>query len=977
MKNFKRVISAVIALALSASTLVAVSASKFADVDNTNYAEAIEVLTALDIVHGYEEEGGLVFKPQGDITRAEAATMIVGALNMTADAQAAAGTSKFTDVNEKASWASGYVNVGVAQGFINGMDDTTFAPQENVTYAQMCVMLTLITGYGDYAKNYGGYPTGYTTMAASTGINKGVSVSADTPLKRGQVAQMLYNALTTPLLGIKSYSLQGNEYEPQDGSKGEFKTLLADKFDGYAISAKITGTPNSAGLDKGKVTFQLTKDAFMDEVMASAKETKNTTFPNAFADIDVEPFFLSEGTAIVTKDADDKWHLVYFKAAEVDSKEYTSAGLDTVTTSGTNTVFSFGSGKEVKIPTADLASGAAALYVNNNKITAPTLNADWEALIGAAQGDVKFTKDANGKYDGIFIDYYVIGEVSSARYDQNKGETTISFTPINNAGIFLTVAASKIVISDEEVEEGNVEVTVKRNGEAAKLSDIAEDDIIAVYTKDYTSATITNPKTITILATDATDTGALTAVSDDDYTFNGTVYAKTNGNTTVTSANVGSTFTAVLDPFGDIYGKRDEVSATNYALVVDYYDGEAKLLTKDGSIKTYEVESADQAALATAVKDADIQDRVISYKVKKGTTINTVAIVPATHTSTANDDYKQVAKKVGSILLSDDSYIIDATSDDVIKTITTGVRLRVETSKLSTFKSLTDKVKYEAYGWDRTNNVNAFVIVKKAGSTIGSDSRFAVGKSTIGTASVDGETAYTITALYDGAATELTIADGAKVYDYTTGTAPIASTAIAATTNLQGKAFYFTKDSDGLIDNIYIVFSGDAPAATLATVNNLKADLLVDGSNWTAILGTATEDVRLVYGLVSDISSGNITFVNDADMATPPVAGKKFIDMSDIYRFSLASDCAKYSYNVTSTSTKKADKIYEEGLTKSNFRLFEYVNDGSLVWKKTASDAADTSIAKAQTGDAWTDNANYAFAMIVNEQVVAIYEIVK
>ena len=166
MKNFKKVISAVVALALSASTFV--SASNFTDVaDTASYAEAIDVLSALGIVNGYaEEDGTFTFKPEGTITRAEAATMIVGALNMTEDAKASAGTSKFADVNSQASWAAGYVNVGVAQGFISGMDETTFAPQENVTYAQMCVMLTSIAGYGEYAAKNGGYPTGYTLVDA-------------------------------------------------------------------------------------------------------------------------------------------------------------------------------------------------------------------------------------------------------------------------------------------------------------------------------------------------------------------------------------------------------------------------------------------------------------------------------------------------------------------------------------------------------------------------------------------------------------------------------------------------------------------------------------------------------------------------------------------------------------------------------------------------------------------------------------------
>ena len=138
MKNFKKVISVVIALALVISSFTAVSASKFADVaDTASYAEAVGALAALGVVNGTEENGALVFKPENQVTRAEAATMIVGALNLADEAKASAGTSQFADVNAQAAWAAGYVNVGVAQGFIKGYDASTFGPLDNVTYAQL------------------------------------------------------------------------------------------------------------------------------------------------------------------------------------------------------------------------------------------------------------------------------------------------------------------------------------------------------------------------------------------------------------------------------------------------------------------------------------------------------------------------------------------------------------------------------------------------------------------------------------------------------------------------------------------------------------------------------------------------------------------------------------------------------------------------------------------------------------------------
>nr|MCR4693363.1 S-layer homology domain-containing protein [Bacillota bacterium] len=390
MKNFKRVISAVIALALSASTLVAVSASKFSDVDNTNYAEAIDVLAALDVIHGYDEEGGLVFKPEGEITRAEAATMIVGALNMNADAQAAAGTSKFTDVNEKANWATGYVNVGVAQGFINGMNDTTFAPQENVTYAQMCVMLTLITGYGDYAKTYGGWPTGYTTMAASSGINKGVAVSNDTPLKRGQVAQMLYNAVTTPVLGISEYRLDGNSYKKLDGTgSNEYKSILSDKFEGFEVKATVDSFPAAGEVKLTNVTSDYKAATDADRYF-STKPTASTTgtINKAIIEngIDLSSAIQQQVRAILYVDNNDKVHLVFATQTDaVETKELAADDLENVDFN-TNKKIKFGSTKYNFENTVNVYVNGDLYYTTVGTAADDT---QIEAIIEAATGNVK------------------------------------------------------------------------------------------------------------------------------------------------------------------------------------------------------------------------------------------------------------------------------------------------------------------------------------------------------------------------------------------------------------------------------------------------------------------------------------------------------------------------------------------------------------------------------------------------------------
>ena len=84
-KNLKKVISAVIALALSASTFASVSFAKsFSDVAGTAYAEAVDVLSALKIIDGYEDGS---FKPENTIKRSEAAKIIVAMVNKVATAE--------------------------------------------------------------------------------------------------------------------------------------------------------------------------------------------------------------------------------------------------------------------------------------------------------------------------------------------------------------------------------------------------------------------------------------------------------------------------------------------------------------------------------------------------------------------------------------------------------------------------------------------------------------------------------------------------------------------------------------------------------------------------------------------------------------------------------------------------------------------------------------------------------------------------
>ena len=109
IKNLKKVISTLAAVAILATSASAFAVS-FPDVDaNASYAGAVDALTTLGVVNG--DDNGK-FNPENTVTRAEFAKMVVEALG--AGSEAASSTD--TDfVDAKGHWAAGYIEVGVAK----------------------------------------------------------------------------------------------------------------------------------------------------------------------------------------------------------------------------------------------------------------------------------------------------------------------------------------------------------------------------------------------------------------------------------------------------------------------------------------------------------------------------------------------------------------------------------------------------------------------------------------------------------------------------------------------------------------------------------------------------------------------------------------------------------------------------------------------------------------------------------------------
>ena len=95
------------------------------------YNNAVSTLTNAGIIDGYEDG---TFKPNGNITRAEFATIAVRFFEATYE-----GENLFPDI--AGHWAQDYINEAANAGIVDGYPDGTFGPQKLITRAEAMTMV--------------------------------------------------------------------------------------------------------------------------------------------------------------------------------------------------------------------------------------------------------------------------------------------------------------------------------------------------------------------------------------------------------------------------------------------------------------------------------------------------------------------------------------------------------------------------------------------------------------------------------------------------------------------------------------------------------------------------------------------------------------------------------------------------------------------------------------------------------------------
>lgn len=884
-KNLKKVISSVAALTMVASS-VAAFAVDFPDVESTaSYAQAVQELSALDVISGYDDG---TFGPDKLVTRAEITKMIVDALAERSSAEASTESTKFADVSAD-HWAKGYINQGVANGFIAGMSDTEFDPDANVTYVQAQKMLVSAIGYETYAQAQGGWPTGYKTYAASLDITKGISgITDSTELTRAQVAQMIDNAMDAPLCVIASWKTEWNgsktpNLEVRDGKEGRaYETLFTEKHDAYKVYGRVTETSKTGSVDTDKVTFQVEKaDNFDDEEVKADSPVSEDMY---IGDSKADNYLRTYSQALIQKNDDDEFTILSIAAAAAN-KSVTVASEDFDENKSTDEALYFfpagttkGStkyqldttnGVKIYINGVESSKSIAELrdYLDKNETASVTLQKETE--VGSTS--------TSAKYNTIMVSSYVTAIVDEVIDKTN--ETSVNFDTYSSG-----IQAKMTVNKDDD----NYTYSFKLDGKDIEAKDLQQNDVLNIA-YDTTGSFRGSSFYDVIVTRNVVDGVKCTSRNDSkgEYTIGGTKYKAAEGMDI--DVETSTEYSLYLDHFGRI-AKADENSVSkNYGVLKNIYkkaggDYMAQIITKKGTEEEYKVDSDKVNEYATYLKYAtfysdakkenmidtttkDWQSKVVAFDEPKYSTSQPKSVaypeqvVEYSVSSSSNKitiknggviaptaadaEYKESGNKIGSVKMADSTVILDLSEVDT-------------KDSYSVVSSLNDGSNYVAYGYDKSKSDNTYrfvIITEGTSSVFNSETQLAIfnGSEVI---DKDGDkTAYNL--VVNGEEKQFVLDDDVVI----TGNA---GKTVAEDAFDEGDVLVYATNSEGYISRIYSVFAAqnvlnDSSFEVFRTNAFKKQSSVLADTKFADLLSDDDNDVNVVFGPVVDKSGSNIT----------------------------------------------------------------------------------------------------------------------
>lgn len=224
-------VAVVLPLAANALDYTDVSASYKDAPFSKPEAAAISLLTKLGIVSGNPDG---TFAPRRALTRAEFLKIALVGNGMTIGAS----QSCFPDVRSS-DWFSSYVCTAQTNGVIQGYDDGLFRPDRSVNYAEALKILVKLGHYSLSTQSGEAWYEVYFRAAAAHGTLLPVSVDADTPLTRGEMARLTAGFVAEAHGELAAY---------RSAEQGQISSVSSSSSSSSSVSSSVSSSSSSSSV---------------------------------------------------------------------------------------------------------------------------------------------------------------------------------------------------------------------------------------------------------------------------------------------------------------------------------------------------------------------------------------------------------------------------------------------------------------------------------------------------------------------------------------------------------------------------------------------------------------------------------------------------------------------------------------------------------------------------------------------------------
>ena len=511
----KKFLSLVLALVMTMSLVtVSAGAKDFTDSSKIQYAEAVDVMSAVKVIDGYTDGS---FNPTATLTRGAAAKIICNLiLGPTTASALVADAAPYKDVPTTNVFA-GYIAYCQKEGIISGYADGTFKPANSLTGYAFMKMLLGALGYDAEVEGY-------------TGPNWSINV-AKRALNIG-----LDDGLTGSFNGVKAVNRE-------EACLYAFNTLQATMVE-YDAKTSVSA---------GNTTVVIAGSKAKDMTNTAKTETIKDDGKMQFAEKYFEDLKLDETSDDFGRPA-NKWNV---KKEEVGT--YANTPDATFTKKVTKADVYNAIGKTVY---DDLKDGDATLTTYFDGFETKVKAADVESTWANKNDTGKVNSTGNGDLTEIYVDddnnvtiVTIRTYVFQAATDYDAKKESVNLTQDGSKADNQTNAAKAIVLNDRTVEaedyavvkdlkaDDYVLVTAVKNGSGYDVKSVEKAEVKTVEVSGYK-------------LNDSVDAASTT------YKYNANASAIKG-----TSYNVGKQATLVLDKYGYIIAVEESVVLSDYVYI--------------------------------------------------------------------------------------------------------------------------------------------------------------------------------------------------------------------------------------------------------------------------------------------------------------------------------------------------------------------------------------------------------------------------